>query len=83
MQDVDEKLLYDTFSAFGVIVTNPKVNCHFQKLPLAFNTLERKKWGNVFLLLFCFISDVFSFFTWYKIVSFRAGGLEPEDVAES
>ncbi|KAL6842322.1 hypothetical protein ACP4OV_027749 [Aristida adscensionis] len=23
--DVDEKLLYDTFSAFGVIVTNPKV----------------------------------------------------------
>lgn len=24
-QDVDEKLLYDTFSAFGVIVTNPKV----------------------------------------------------------
>lgn len=25
VQDVDEKLLYDTFSAFGVIVTNPKV----------------------------------------------------------
>ena len=25
LQDVDEKLLYDTFSAFGVIVTNPKV----------------------------------------------------------
>ncbi|CAL5410662.1 unnamed protein product [Camellia sinensis] len=24
VQDVDEKLLYDTFSAFGVIVTNPK-----------------------------------------------------------
>jgi splicing factor 3B subunit 4 len=24
-QDVDEKLLYDTFSAFGVIVTNPKI----------------------------------------------------------
>ncbi|KAF5940426.1 hypothetical protein HYC85_021593 [Camellia sinensis] len=24
--DVDEKLLYDTFSAFGVIVTNPKVH---------------------------------------------------------
>ncbi|PRQ47186.1 putative nucleotide-binding alpha-beta plait domain-containing protein [Rosa chinensis] len=23
--DVDEKLLYDTFSAFGVIVTNPKI----------------------------------------------------------
>ncbi|KAL6003663.1 hypothetical protein ACLOJK_023897 [Asimina triloba] len=26
LQDVDEKLLYDTFSAFGVIVTNPKVS---------------------------------------------------------
>ena len=26
VQDVDEKLLYDTFSAFGVIVTNPKVS---------------------------------------------------------
>jgi hypothetical protein len=25
LQDVDEKLLHDTFSAFGVIVTNPKV----------------------------------------------------------
>lgn len=25
LQDVDEKLLYDTFSAFGVIVANPKV----------------------------------------------------------
>lgn len=25
VQDVDEKLLYDTFSSFGVIVTNPKV----------------------------------------------------------
>lgn len=24
-QDVDEKLLYDTFSAFGLIVTNHKV----------------------------------------------------------
>ncbi|XVE87278.1 hypothetical protein DITRI_Ditri18aG0104100 [Diplodiscus trichospermus] len=24
-KDVDEKLLYDTFSAFGVIVTNPKI----------------------------------------------------------
>ncbi|PKA46317.1 hypothetical protein AXF42_Ash021554 [Apostasia shenzhenica] len=23
--DVDEKLLYDTFSAFGVVVTNPKL----------------------------------------------------------
>ena len=28
VQDVDEKLLYDTFSAFGVIVTNPKVHFH-------------------------------------------------------
>lgn len=26
-QDVDEKLLYDTFLAFGVIATNPKVQC--------------------------------------------------------
>jgi hypothetical protein len=25
LQGVDEKLLHDTFSAFGVIVTNPKV----------------------------------------------------------
>ncbi|KAK4730674.1 hypothetical protein R3W88_023662 [Solanum pinnatisectum] len=25
MQDVDEKLLYDTFSAFGVVVSNPKI----------------------------------------------------------
>lgn len=29
VQDVDEKLLYDTFSAFGVIVTNPKVRFPF------------------------------------------------------
>lgn len=29
VQDVDEKLLYDTFSAFGVIVTNPKVPFHY------------------------------------------------------
>lgn len=26
LQDVDEKLLYDTFTAFGVIVANPKVS---------------------------------------------------------
>ncbi|CAN4088754.1 unnamed protein product [Withania somnifera] len=28
--DVDEKLLYDTFSAFGVVVSNPKVKIHFK-----------------------------------------------------
>ena len=27
--EVDEKLLYDTFSAFGVILTTPKVNIIF------------------------------------------------------
>lgn len=34
VQDVDEKLLYDTFSAFGVIVTNPKV-----QIPTSFRAL--------------------------------------------
>ncbi|XP_042479580.1 oligouridylate-binding protein 1A-like [Macadamia integrifolia] len=31
--DVDEKLLYDTFSAFGLIVTYPKHPMHTRKLP--------------------------------------------------
>lgn len=34
LQDVDEKLLYDTFSAFGVIVTNPKVSSSLFSLSL-------------------------------------------------
>lgn len=35
LQDVDEKLLYDTFSAFGVIVTNPKVMTPLSSFTLA------------------------------------------------
>lgn len=31
-QDVDEKLLYDTFSAFGGIVSNPKVMLYLDLL---------------------------------------------------
>ena len=31
--EVDEKLLYDTFSAFGVILTTPKVK--YSRLPIA------------------------------------------------
>ncbi|KAM7516272.1 hypothetical protein LguiA_005855 [Lonicera macranthoides] len=40
--DVDEKLLYDTFSAFGVIVTNPKVKS------LTYDSFY--KFGSVFLV---------------------------------
>ena len=48
--EVDEKLLYDTFSAFGVILTTPKVymtalvNIHLHRLKqnLIFNILLKK-----------------------------------------
>nr|GFB07708.1 splicing factor 3B subunit 4 [Tanacetum cinerariifolium] len=40
--DVDEKLLYDTFSAFGVIVTNPKVEIY----DIIMNVVEYNICGN-------------------------------------
>lgn len=35
--EVDEKLLYDTFSAFGVILQTPKVTCMLNAKQQAFN----------------------------------------------
>lgn len=52
LQDVDEKLLYDTFSAFGVIVANPKVFLN------SFLRIE------FFLLLFC-VSGHITCGEWY------------------
>jgi len=34
VQDVDEKLLYDTFSAFGIIANNPKVSIMYAQAKL-------------------------------------------------
>uniref|UniRef100_A0A7N2M010 RRM domain-containing protein n=1 Tax=Quercus lobata TaxID=97700 RepID=A0A7N2M010_QUELO len=60
--DVDEKLLYDTFSAFGVIVTNPKVYSlfylhsfmHFMRSWGSFETYPQcsKLWGK-WCITFC------------------------------
>jgi RNA recognition motif-containing protein len=50
--EVDEKLLYDTFSAFGVILQTPKV-----KIAIITNIFLLLLFNQ--LLLICFISKIF------------------------